>query len=213
MICEVPRYNSLDPREIHKNLVEYHHRLFTPEADEPTHYRDSRELESALAAMKNIKNLYPHLDPVPEPTNSKQPVEQDFIEAEQWLEKAFDPHLKIKDRQTNEVCWNGEAEEFIGSRWAVLMSGGKLSRSQLSTLLRMPGNTIHWMRTTGKCRVHTRDLAEFLKMYDRQYGFAKKPFAERAKDTQQMIRQEKQRTKRDYSRHLGTPYSIQDRNK
>jgi len=211
MICEVPRYNSVDPREIHRNLVEYHHRLFTPDADEPTHYLNSRELESALAAMRNIRDLYPHLDPVPEPMNSRRPTEQDFIDAEQWLEKAFDPHLKIKDHQTNEVCWNGQAEEFIGSRWAVLMSGGKLRRSQLNTLLHMPGNTIHWMRTTGKCRVHTRDLAEFLKMYDRQYGFARKPFEEKARDTQQVIKREKQRTERDDSRPLATPYSAPGR--
>jgi hypothetical protein len=192
MSYQIPQCNSLTPKDIYKRLIHYRLRFLIPDADKPPRRRDGKESEPAPGATKNTGNFYPN--PAPELTGSRGPNEQDCVEAEQWLDEAPALRLAMKDGQTNEVCWNDDAEEFIGSRWAAMMSDGKLTRSQLSTVLRMPGNTIHWMRATGRCRVHTRDLATFLKMYARQDGFAEKPFAERAKDTQQVIRQESQKT-------------------
>jgi hypothetical protein len=189
----IPEYNSDDPKVIYKLITNFEYHVFMPDAkDKHALHRNKMELESALAAMRNIRTLYPHLPALPKIKDLEHPSHRDFIKVRKWLEHAFDPQLKIKDRDTNEVYWNGEAQEYIDSKWVLRMAGDTLSAPKLSKLLRTQGNTIRWMQTKGKCRVHTWDFIAFMERYEKK----DQGFAESALRTFAEIKSDKEKTGR-----------------
>jgi hypothetical protein len=63
---------------------------------------------------------------------------------------------------SQEVEWDENATEYIPNSDAIKLSGGKISLTMLSKILK-PDGTIRYMKKSQRCKVHIRDFQAYIK--------------------------------------------------